>query len=103
MARPRLPSQLRWLFWEVDFDALDPDRHAAAILARILERGRMADVQWAIGFYGMERIHRFLRETGSPELSDRTVTFWRAVFKAEDEKWASPPAWRRDRSAPSIG
>lgn len=100
--RTKLPKALRWLFWELNFDSLDPERHADSILARILERGRMVDVQWAIRHYGKERIHRFFREVGHPELSDRTVSFWRAVFKAEDEKWASPPAWRRDSSAPWI-
>jgi hypothetical protein len=102
VARTKLPSRLRWLFWEMDFESLDPERHADSILARILERGCMADVQWAIRYYGMERIHRFFREAGSPELSKRTIGFWRAVFKAEDEKWASPPAWRKNSSAPWI-
>jgi len=102
VANAKLPNELRWLFWEMDFESLDPERHADSILARVLERGRMAEVRWAIGYYGMSRIHRFFREVGHPELSDRTVAFWRAVFKAEDETWASPPAWRRNSSAPWI-
>lgn len=98
----RLPDQLRWLFWEFDFEDLDLRRHAATILARVLEQGRMADVRWAIAAYGLDGIHRFLREVGHPELSDRTLHFWRAVFDAEDERWASPPAWRSSSSAPWI-
>jgi hypothetical protein len=93
-----LPVELKWLFWEMDFAALDPTAHADSILARILERGRMADVRWAIDAYGMERIHRFLRDVGHPELSERTIAFWRAVLHAEDETWESPPAWRKSSS-----
>ena len=97
-----LPDDLRWLFWEHDFDALDPARHADSILARILEHGRMVDVRWAIDRYGLERIHRFFREVGHPELTDRTLAFWRAVLRAENETWQSPPAWRKSSSAPWI-
>jgi hypothetical protein len=94
----RLPTKLRWLFWEMDFPKLDTERDADFILGRILEFGRMADVRWAIKHYGMQEIHRFFRDTGDPELSERTRSFWRAVFNAEDEEWASPPAWRKSTS-----
>ena len=97
-----LPEQIRWLFWEHDFDALDQERHADTILARVLEHGRMRDVRWVIDAYGMERIHRFLRDVGHPELGGPTIAFWRAVLGAEDEAWAEPPAWRSDSSAPFI-
>jgi hypothetical protein len=33
-------------------------------------------------------------------LSRRTVDFWRALFRAEEELWASPPAWRTRIAAP---
>lgn len=97
-----LPKRLKWLFWEVNFQALDAMRDADFILARVLEFGRMSDVRWAIRRYGMKRIHRFFREVGHPELSERTTAFWRAVFHAEEESWASPPAWRKNNSAPWI-
>jgi hypothetical protein len=93
---------MRFLFWNVDFERLDLERHEAAIMARVLERGRLTDVQWLIRAYGLTRIHRFLRELGHPEVSARTIAFWRAVFEAGEEEWASPPDWRRSSSAPWI-
>ena len=99
----RLSEKLRWVFWEVDFDSLDPHRDGDYILARLLEFGGMEEVRWLIATYGLERIHDFFRDVGHPEISDRTTCFWRAVFKAEDEVWASPPAWRRTRSVPWVG
>ena len=101
----RPPESVRWLFWNLDFDALDIDREgdAIAIMARILERGRLEDVHWVIETYGMERIHRFFRDVGHPELGRRTICFWRAVFDAEEEPWAGPPDWRQNSSAPWPG
>lgn len=97
-----LPAELRWLFWDVAADDIEPTRDADFVLARVLELGRLADVRWAVGFYGLHRIHTFLREGAAPELSDRTMAFWRALLGAEDEVWKSPPPWRRTSSAPWV-
>jgi hypothetical protein len=96
----RIPDEIRWVFWDVDPAELDPDRDANYILPRILEHGGLAEVRWLIGRFGLERIHAFLRDVGHPELGGRTLAFWRAVFQAEDETWASPPDWRRHKSIP---
>jgi len=97
-----LPSRLRWLFWNVDFNALDPERDANTILARVLERGRLEDVRWAMDSYGLDKVHAFFRDTGHPELTARTIAFWRVVLDAEEETWASTPEWRQSSSAPWI-
>jgi hypothetical protein len=96
----RPPNKMSWLFWEQDIRRLHVQRDANYILARILEHGSLEEVRWAMGKYGPERIHRFFREVGHPEMSDRTLRFWRAFFKADDEQWAAPPSWRRDSSIP---
>lgn len=93
-----VPEQVRWLFPEFQLSALDADRDRNLILARVLERGRLSDVQWAMGRFGDEGILDFLRNGACPELSARTLSFWRAYFKAEDETWQSPPSWRRNNS-----
>ena len=91
----RLPKRMRWLFWEMDFGRLDSLRHADYILGRVLEQGRLEDVRWLVKRYGFERIHVFFRDFADPELSPRTIAFWRAFFKAGKETWASPPSWRK--------
>ena len=90
-----VPQQHRWVFWDVDAARLDPVVGADYILPRVLEFGGIAEVRWAIATYGKEGIHRFLREVGHPELSARTLGFWRAALHAEGEEWASPPSWRK--------
>lgn len=97
-----IPQDLHWLFWDVDPGKLHPVRHADYVIPRILEHGGIHEVRWLVATCGLEEIHRFLRDVGHPELSDRTIHFWRAVFGAEDEEWASPPAWRKSSSAPWI-
>ena len=91
---------LRPLFYEVDFDALELEDHADSILARVLECGRLEQVQWLVATYGLDRIHRFFREVGHPEISARTESLWRAILRAKEEPWASPPAWRRTSNVP---
>lgn len=97
-----VPRKHRWLFWDVEPGTLDVARHRDYILPRVLERGGIEDVRWLIATYGTSEIHAFLRDRGSPELSRRTVQFWRAVFDAEGEEWADPAAWRRGTGAPWL-
>lgn len=98
-----LPDEMRWLAWDVHFDALDVERDAHYLLGRILEHGRLRDVAWALQTYGDERIHGYLRDVANPELSPSTTAFWRAYFHAENEPWATPPAWRTTNSPPWPG
>jgi hypothetical protein len=97
-----VPLEHRWVFWEADADQLDTGAHGDYLLGRILEFGDMAAVRWAIDTFGMERIHRFFRDVGHVEISERTKRFWRAVFQAWGEPWADPGAWRKSTGAPWI-
>jgi len=97
-----VPEQHRWVFWDVDASALDTTRHADTIVPRVLEFGRLAEVRWLLDVYGDEGIHRFLRDVGHTELSDRTLRFWRLYLHAEDEAWADPSGWRRSSGGPWI-
>jgi hypothetical protein len=99
----KVPAPHRWVFWDVDAARLDTARSADHIIPRILEFGGIAEVRWLLATYGMRGIHRFLRDVGHTELSERTLCFWRAALHAEDEVWASPPAWRKSSAAPWIG
>lgn len=110
-ARPRcdriprvaVPDTVAWLFPEYARTELDPGRDARLVLARVLEQGRMEDVRWCVGRYGLERIHRFLREEGHPEISPRTIALWRAALGAKDERWAIPRRSRLRSAAPWPG
>jgi hypothetical protein len=102
MLRRPVPREMRWLFWDAAGRGLDVERHADGIIPRVLEHGRMVDVVWLLDTYGKRRIHRFLRETGHPELAPRTLTYWRHVLRAEDEVWVDRRASRPLSAAPWI-
>jgi len=91
---------MRWLFWDVEPDALDLAEHARFVILRVLEKGRSSDVGWLLVQYGEDRIHELLRTTVTTELSPRTLAFWRAYFRAEQEDWPTPPAFRRSSWPP---
>lgn len=95
-----IPRSLAWLFPEHDGSSLDPERDYRVILSRILEQGRMDDVRWAVGRYGLARIHEFLRDEGHPELSPRTIALWRVALNAKGESWNEPRRSRLRSVAP---
>lgn len=96
-----VPHEQRWLFWDVDPDALEPERDKRYILARVLERGRLADVRWAVEVFGLEAIRNFFKAGGHPELSRRTLALWTAFFD-DQGPWLTSSSWRQTSAAPWI-
>lgn len=97
-----IPLAVRWLFWDVDPTTLEVHRDRDFVIPRVIEHGGMAEVRWLIGEVGLDEIHRFLRDVGHTELSARTLSLWRSVFRAWEEEWAGPPPWRARSSAPWV-
>jgi hypothetical protein len=95
-----VPDEMRWLFWDADVDAIDIERNADDILARVLERGRLAEVRWALVTYGVERIRRFFEAGGHAEISARTLSFWKAYFETEGKTWRAKASFRTSSSIP---
>jgi hypothetical protein len=98
--RRKLPKSFAPLFPEVDLHRIDPERDARFVLARVLEKGLMADVAWCVRQYGFDRIHRFFRDEGDPTISPRTIAAWRLVLDARNEPWAESRRSRLRNVAP---
>ena len=96
-----IPSGVRSVCWDLDFDEFDLQEHADSLLARVLENGCLSDVQWLLGVYGSDRIKLFFEQVAHPLLSESTLCFWRAYFAAE-EPWKSLPDWRKNSAAPWV-
>lgn len=94
------PRAQHWLFWDVVPSRLEVKRDRDYILARVLEFGRLEDVRWVLSRYGVNGVHEFLRERGHPELSPRTIAFWRVVLNAKNEPWATSRRSRVTSVAP---
>lgn len=100
--RGPVPAEQEWLFWDVDPSAIDLGRDRRYVLGRVLERGRLDDVRWAVGQYGFAGIQDFFRAGAHPEISPPTRALWRAVFVASARAWPDPPNWRNGNVAPWI-
>ena len=44
------------LFWDIDREQMDVERHSAGLIQRVLERGNLQDWRLTRDFYGMDRI-----------------------------------------------
>ena len=98
-SRARIPSSLAWLFPEIDVRRIDAHRDENLVLTRVLERGRMSDVEWCIRHYGLEGIRGFFRAASHPEISRRTVRFWAIVLDEDENTWPSAPSFRQASAA----
>jgi hypothetical protein len=97
-----VPAEHEWLFWDVDPRAIDLARDRRCVLGRVLERGRLSDVRWAVSRYGIDGTHEFFCAGAHPEISRPTRALWHAFFGERAREWPSPPAWRHDSAAPWI-
>jgi hypothetical protein len=97
-----IPPEHEWLFWDVDPAAIDLIRDRRYVLGRVLERGRMSDVRWVVGAYGLEGVREFFRSGGNPELSRATRILWQGVLGESEDQWPSASRRPSSSSAPWI-
>ncbi|MFZ1075450.1 MAG: hypothetical protein WAN50_03695 [Minisyncoccia bacterium] len=75
-----LPANIKRLFWDMDSDALDAEKHADAIIERVLNTGSLADWKWLVQNYGTGAIQSRL---------SRKTMFGRDNFRPESRRLAS--------------
>jgi hypothetical protein len=96
-----LPDSVNALLWDLDLATLDAVADADAILARVLEYGRLDDVRWLLRFYGEDRVRAFFEGVPHPIVGERTRAFWCAYFRPETP-WPSRSEFRTQSTAPWI-
>ena len=69
------------LFRDVRPEHVDPEVHAAFVIARVLDYGTVRSVGALLRYYGPDRIRAFFRDGGADRLSRRTVPLWAAFLK----------------------
>lgn len=78
------------LFWDVAAEGVDAERHANFLIPRVMDRGRMEDVERTWAFYGEARIQEALLR--APSLHRKTLCFFAAQFGVSRETFrASRP------------
>jgi hypothetical protein len=66
------------LFWDVDINTIDPEKHAPYIVERVLSRGTMEDFQSLKNYYGKTKIRDIAKSLRY--LDDRVLYFCSAYF-----------------------
>lgn len=86
------------LFHDVRPEDVDPEAHAAFVIARVLDRGTLRSVGALLRYYGRERIRDFFRQGGVARVSRRTVPLWAAFLDLAPEECTQRSS--RTRSSP---
>ena len=79
------PNLRRTLFWDIDPDTIDYQRHARFVIERVLTRGNLDDWLELRDFYGLERIRNEALQIRC--LDKVTLSFCEVVFKTPREKF----------------
>lgn len=66
------------IFWDVDFDNLDYDKHPNWVIERVFDRGDVEDIRQCRRYYGDEKIREAL--TSAKFLHKATVYFACAIL-----------------------
>ncbi|HEY8924762.1 MAG TPA: hypothetical protein VIU64_10305 [Polyangia bacterium] len=74
-----MPPLSAHLFWDVDRANVDPSRHAAWLVKRVLEHGRWSDWQTLVAYYGKAGLIEIV--TGLRALDTRAFAFCRTWFE----------------------
>lgn len=73
-----MPPLSPHLFWDTDPNGVDPERHAAWLVKRVLEYGRWKDWKTLVETYGRARLVEITSEIRS--LEPRAAAFARAYL-----------------------
>ncbi|NPV08250.1 MAG: hypothetical protein HPY83_09865 [Anaerolineae bacterium] len=76
-----LPSHLRELFWDYDFEALSWEEDQDLIIGRNLAAGNWDAITWLRSLAGDGAIRRWLEEHRGGGLSPRQLRFWQLILR----------------------
>ena len=77
--------QKQSLFWDVDLKEIDTSNHKNFIARRIFEKGDLDDLNWAIGFYGLDLLKDIFLEEAH-KIERKSQNFWLLYFNI-DKNW----------------
>lgn len=67
------------LFWDVERASVDPRKHRAFLIPRIMDRGTREDVKAAREFYSVGVLKQVLVE--APSLHPKTIAYFATLFE----------------------
>lgn len=79
------PDISKRAFWDVDFEQLDYEANAQAVILRVLERGNYDDMIAVMKYHGSERL--IAEITSAPHVPLQIINFISTVFGVEPERF----------------
>jgi hypothetical protein len=76
----KLPSMLRSLFWEYDFEALTWENDRDLIIARVLAHGTWDAVTWLRSRLGHTALREWIERHQGRGLSPQQLRFWELIL-----------------------
>ena len=73
------------LFWDIDIQTLNEEKHASYIIERVLSRGTMQDFQEIKAYYGKPKIKRIAKKLRY--MDNRVLHFCSAYFNTPITKF----------------
>lgn len=73
----KIPKQLKPIFWDIDLQSIDVNKHQNFLIARIAEKGRWKDVQWLKKQFSLSDIKKIIKKSRS--ISDKTKNYWQTI------------------------
>ncbi|MBX2927690.1 MAG: hypothetical protein KF852_07650 [Saprospiraceae bacterium] len=67
------------LFWDVDVNTIDKQRHKLSIIERVTTRGRLEEFRELLAYYGKETVKETLLNTRY--LDKRTLSYCSIIFE----------------------
>jgi len=73
-----LPSQFHHYFWDTKPAYIDPDKHAAYVMDRLMMIGSLESWRWLVSKYGKTELGR--RVETSRQLTAKDRNYFRLIF-----------------------
>jgi hypothetical protein len=71
-------NNLKRLFWDINVSAIDIDRYDLYIIERILDFGKIQEINWMLDHYSIETIKKALYTRRG--LSKLSFSFWKLIL-----------------------
>ncbi|MEK7274599.1 MAG: hypothetical protein AAB110_05035 [Candidatus Desantisbacteria bacterium] len=77
-------SSVERLFWDVDRDSVDVEKHRFYIISRIIDYGNIDDIKWMKNTYTEDEIKEIICKKKG--ISKKSAYFWMAYYKIPIEE-----------------
>ena len=74
-----LPPTLKRFFWDTPVESIDRDANKNYIIARILELGDEAAVEWLGRQYSKKDVRKVVKTSRS--LSPKSINYWKLIYR----------------------